>query len=223
MWAASASATVALGVGLVTFFALQWMKKHQIQLAAGTWVTVAACIIALGLITPLVGGSTVSGFSSAVGRDATLTGRTEIWAGLLPDLMRQPFLGYGFSGFWNAQRSLEHQIGEAHNGYLDVCLQLGFIGFLVMTVFLLSCIGKAARRLRSDFDWGSLSLCFVMMMAIVNIAESAIDSFNRQMMAMVLLLSISVPTVVKRRLNLQQPVNLLTGNQRRWGYLEKKG
>ena len=153
-WAASATSMVALGVGLTTLFALRWMNKHHIQLGTATWVSITAFIIALGSITPLVGGSTVTGFTSALGRDATLTGRTDIWTSLLPDVMRQPFLGYGFSGFWNPKRAIEHLIGEAHNGYLDVWLQLGLVGLCLTTFFLLSCVTKACRTLEINSDLG---------------------------------------------------------------------
>ena len=203
-WAASATSMVALSVGLAALFGLLWMKKHQTQLGARTWVIVAACIIALGVMKPFAGGSGLTSVTAALGRDATLTGRTEIWAGLVPDVMRQPFLGYGFSGFWNIERTLEHEIGEAHNGYLDVLLQLGFVGLFFTIMFLLSCVGKAHRILRSNFDWGCLCLCFVLMTATESIAESAIDSFNRQMMAVVLFLSFAGPTAVKRRPGIQQ-------------------
>ena len=97
-WAASATSMVALSVGLTALFGLLWMKKHETQLGIRTWVTVAASIIALGVISPFIGGSALTSFTAALGRDATLTGRTEIWAGLLSDVMRQPILGYGFSG-----------------------------------------------------------------------------------------------------------------------------
>ena len=130
MWAASATAIYALSLGLLTLFALLWMRKHRIQLGANVWAAIVTCIIGLGIITPFVGGSTIAAFTSTVGRNATLTGRTEVWAGLLPDVMRQPFLGYGFGSFWTLRRILDHHIGEAHNGYLEVCLGLGFVGLL---------------------------------------------------------------------------------------------
>ena len=119
MWAASATALYALGVSVAVFFGLLWMEKYRLQLRVGTWVTIFACVVGFGIITPLVGGSTVTGFSAAVGRNATLTGRTEIWASLLPDVMRQPFLGYGFGSFWTMTRRAGHDIGEAHSGYLE--------------------------------------------------------------------------------------------------------
>jgi O-antigen ligase len=198
-WGASATAIYSLSVGLIAFFSILWMEKHRIQLGPGTWAAIMACIVAFGIITPLLGGSTVTGFTSVVGRDETLTGRTDIWAGLLPDVRRQPFLGYGFSSFWTWFRIGRHDIAEAHNGYLEVCLGLGIVGVVLTAMFLLSSTRKAARLLAQDFDWGSLSLCFLLMAAVHNIAESSLDSFTRHIMAIILLLSISVRVPTRYR------------------------
>ena len=192
-WAASATAIYSLSAGLITFFALFWIRKHRIQLGVSTWVAIVACIIGLGIITPFAGGSTITGFTSAVGRDSTLTGRTEIWASLLPDLMRQPLLGAGFGSFWTPKMIFTHQIGEAHNGYLEVLLQLGLVGLFLTAMFLLSSTRKAAILLVSDYDWASLSICFLVMAAIHNITESSLDSFTSQLTATVLFLSVSLP------------------------------
>ena len=193
MWAASATSMVALSVGVLTLFALLWMDKRRIRLGSNTWRVAAISIITLGAITPFVGGATVTAFTGALGRDPTLTGRTEIWAGLVPDVMNQPFLGYGFSGFWTLDRVLEHVIGEAHSGYLDVCLQLGFVGLFLTVMFLLACVRKASNNMRIDFDWGCFCLCFVLMTVTESIADSTIDSFEKRMMAVVLFLALCVP------------------------------
>lgn len=199
MWAASATAMFALSGGLIAFFTLLWTKKHRIRLGAMTWGAITGCIVAFGIITPLVGGSTVTSFTSAVGRDTTLTGRTEIWAGLLPDLKNQPILGYGFSGFWTNARIREHEIQQAHNGYLDMWLQLGFAGLLLTAVFLISCAIRAHKILERDFDYGCLYLCFALMIVIDTIADSSLDSFTRPLMAILLFLSFSAGTASKRR------------------------
>lgn len=135
MWAASATALCSLGLGLVTFFALSSVGQLRIPLGTGTWVAIVACIIGVGIVTPVVGGATVTAFTSAVGRDSTLTGRTDIWASLLPDMMKDPVLGYGFGSFWTQARNIQHGIGEAHNGYLEVLLGVGWVG-LTLTIGL---------------------------------------------------------------------------------------
>ena len=77
------------------------------------------------------------------GREATLTGRTEIWAKFLPFALKEPLIGHGVGGFWTdaMQKSLEYHLTQAHNGYLDIFLDYGFVGsaaFLVVFVVLVS-------------------------------------------------------------------------------------
>lgn len=203
-WAASSTAIASFAVGLAVYFGLLWMRKHRIKLSPNTWVIIVGCIIGVGIVTPFVGGSTVTGFTSMLGRNETLTGRTEIWASLLPAAMRQPFLGYGVSSFFTAARIAQFDIGEAHNGYLEVMLCLGVVGLFLTTMFLLSSTRRAAMLLAhdSDYDMGSLALCFLVMAAVHNMAESSFDSFTRQLMAVVLFLSLSLSVATNRRLGL---------------------
>jgi exopolysaccharide production protein ExoQ len=198
-WAASASGFVALSTGLAAFAGLLWMKKQQINLGVKGWMTVIACIIGIGIIQPLVGGSTVGGFASSLGRNESLTGRTDIWAFLLPSVMSNPILGSGFGGFWTSMTIAKIGVNEAHNGYLDVCLGLGIAGLLLTVFFLMSFCRNAARALAHDFDWAALSICYLIMAAVHNMDESSFDSFTRHLMAIVLLLAVTLPVAVKRR------------------------
>jgi len=197
-WAASSTAIASLAVGIVFYLGLLRMRKHQIKLSPNTWVVIVGCIIGVGIVTPFVGGSTVTGFTSILGRTDTLTGRTEIWASLLPSAMREPFLGYGVASFFTPIRIAEHDIGEAHNGYLEVMLCLGVVGLFLTTMFLLSSTRRAAMLLSDDHDMGSLALCFLVMTVVHNITESSIDSFTRQLMANVLFLTIISVTPLGR-------------------------
>ena len=199
MWAASATAVCALGAGFLTLFVLSWMQRHRLQLSSNAWVLVLAGIVCFGTVTPFVGGSTVTALTSTVGRDATLTGRTDIWSSLLPDVQGQPFLGHGFGSFWTSARIREHRVGEAHNGYLEVWLGLGFVGLVLTAIFLLSSIGKSATLLNRDYDWAALCICFLVMVAVHNISESSFESLTRSVMAAVLFLSVSISAATKFR------------------------
>jgi len=91
--------------------------------------------------------------------------------------LQKPLLGYGFGGFWtDAMRSLTSS--HAHNGYLDVVLNLGFFGLLLFSIFLLSCSRKAQRLMTQDFNWGSFFICCLLMAVVHNIAESSIVGFT---------------------------------------------
>jgi exopolysaccharide production protein ExoQ len=198
-WAASASGFVALSTGLATFAGLLWLKRHRLYLHPSLLIGITIIIIAVGIITPLSQGSSVADFTSVVGRDATLTGRTDIWAGLVPIALQHPVLGSGFGGFWNSQTEAAAMVNEAHNGYLDVLLQLGFVGLLIIAMFLLSCSRKAQNTFAYDFDWGSLCICFLLMTLVHNITESSIHTFTSHLMAIALFLTVASPVPTLRR------------------------
>lgn len=186
----SATAITSLAGGLVAFGCLLWMKKHQIILGAKTLTLIMAIVIGVGIIQPFIAGSSAVGAASILGRDATLTGRTDIWASLIPDVMRNPILGSGFGSFWIASVREAHEIGEAHNGYLDTVLELGFVGVLSLAMYLLASCRKAQRVLVHDYDWGSLWICLLLMVLIHNMTESSINSFTTVGTSFVLFLTI---------------------------------
>jgi exopolysaccharide production protein ExoQ len=187
----SATSLVALAAGIATFVSLLWMKKHGIKIGSIMLMAIITFVIGFGITTVLVGGSTMGTFSSSLGRDSTLTGRTDIWAALLPVAMQHPFFGSGFGGFWTTLTRDKFQISECHNGYLEIILELGFVGILFFSIFMLSCCRKAIKALDHDFDWAGLWICFLIMTVIYNITESSINTFTSQLSAVVLFLSVS--------------------------------
>jgi O-antigen ligase len=68
-----------------------------------------------------------------VGRDGTLTGRTELWP-IVIALTDHPVLGTGFESFWLGERLQKiwdvywWHPNEAHNGYLEIYVTLGWVG-----------------------------------------------------------------------------------------------
>ena len=94
----------------------------------------------LVLQTPL------SEVSLALGRSSDLTGRTDIWSSVLSEVGEGSGIGTGFMAAWRSNniptqriwQSIGFPAAHAHNGYLDVLLQLGFVGaFLVVAILVL--------------------------------------------------------------------------------------
>jgi len=187
----SATSIGALATGLVAFVSLLWMKKRQINLRVNTWVVIMALIIVYGISVPMMGGLSLGGVTSGFGRDATLTGRTAIWAGLLHYAEQHPILGCGYGGFWTTRMIEKFEVNEAHNGYLELLLELGYVGLFLTAVFLLSCVRKAQRELVYNFDWGLFWICLLLMVVVHNIAEASISSFSSQSTATILFLAVS--------------------------------
>jgi O-antigen ligase len=187
----SATSVYALSAGLLVFGGYYLAKRNKIQISAGTLTALVTVIIVFGIVSIFTSGSKLGFFASAVGRDATLTGRTQVWASLLPVVMSRPLAGGGFGVFWTPGRQDLYQISGAHSGYLDVLLGLGFIGILLVSAFLLSSCRKAHRELSHDFDWGILWICYIIMSVVHNMGESSIDSFTNYLTAIVLFFTVS--------------------------------
>lgn len=203
----SATSATALAVGLGTFIGLLWMKNLHINLGPNTLTVIMALIIAYGVAMPIYGGSSLWGVTFALGRSETLTGRTDIWANLLPIAERRPILGYGFGGYWTSANREIIETNEAHNGYLDVRLELGFVGLLLLALFLLSCCREGVRALSYDYHWGSLSISYLIMALVHNLTESSINTFTSHLTAVVLLLCVSSTQGISHRKKLEDGGN----------------
>ena len=187
----SATAITALGIGLLVYLGFYLMKKFRRNLSSGAVMTIVSVIILYGIATLFTGGTSLKFYVSSVGRDATLTGRTEIWTSLLPIAMQRPIQGRGFGGFWTPGTKSAFEIREGHSGYLDVLLNLGFVGILLVSIFLLSSCRKAYRQLSNDFDWSVLWICFIIMAVVHNITESSIQTMTGHLTAVILFLTVS--------------------------------
>jgi len=187
----SATGIVALAVGLFAYAAFLWAKRRGGSLARLPLRLLFCSVMFFGTATVFAGGSTVGSFTSTVGRDNTLTGRTEVWAQLLPVAMEKPILGWGFGGFWTPGTRDEFDISEAHSGYLEMLLSIGFVGLLVFVMFVVSSCRKARSEFSYDFQWASLWVCLFLMTLVHNITESSLHTFNTQLTAIVLFLPVS--------------------------------
>jgi exopolysaccharide production protein ExoQ len=187
----SVTSNVSLILGLSLLFGFHWMKKKGTVIGQKLAMIIVALIIVYGTLTPFIGKLIVADISSTFGRDATLTGRNKIWADLRPLATRRPMLGYGFGGFWTTEAIHNTRIGSAHNGYLDIVLNLGFIGHFLFSIFLLACCRKAQKEMIDNFDWGVCFFCYLLMAIVHNFAESSIVGLSGSLFVVVLIFAVS--------------------------------
>jgi len=117
------------------------------------------------------------GLVEKLGRDPTLTGRTEIWHDVL-ELAPNPYIGAGFESFWLGKR-LEiiwsrhwWHPNEAHNGYLEVFLNLGWCGVALLALLMWSGYRNALKQLRRDPEIGSIAMAYFFMATIYSLTEA---------------------------------------------------
>jgi exopolysaccharide production protein ExoQ len=186
----SATSTYSLILAISVYCGLLLMKKLRARLPPVTISAAVGILMLFGIITLFTGGSTVGSAASRAGRDATITGRTEVWAALMPVAMRHPVFGGGFGGFWTPETRSLFEISGAHSGYLDILLDLGFVGLILYSFFIVSSGRKAGRELSFDYDWGALWICYLMMVVLHNTAESSLNSLATFMTAFLIFFSV---------------------------------
>jgi exopolysaccharide production protein ExoQ len=120
--------------------------------------------------------------AGAVGKDPTLTDRTKIWAILL-DMHTNPLLGTGYEGFWIGPRLQWFwgtaglgRINEAHNGYLEVYLNLGITGLFLLGGFLTASYRSMYKRLMPFSNLASLALALWTILLFYSVTEAGFRS-----------------------------------------------
>ena len=114
----------------------------------------------------------------SVGRDRTLTDRTDLWADLIK-LTDNPIWGAGFGSFWLGER-LEFlwnkhswTPNQAHNGYLEVYINLGWVGLLIIGAVTLAAYRRVSRALACRAKDGSLLFVLLIVVLLFNYTEAA--------------------------------------------------
>jgi exopolysaccharide production protein ExoQ len=119
--------------------------------------------------------------AQAVGRDPTFTGRTVIWNAVL-SMHTNPVLGTGYENFWLGDRLLKvwaltgPGINEAHNGYLDVYLNLGLIGLFIVVAFLIASYVTICRRLKRFPSLGSFGAATWIILLFASTTEAVLKN-----------------------------------------------
>ncbi|HXC37065.1 MAG TPA: O-antigen ligase family protein [Candidatus Acidoferrales bacterium] len=168
----SASSLVAflLGTAILLLLGFRGVQKKHV----GAYILFGAA----GAALLLFGFGMSETFIHLLGRNDTLTGRTDIWRALW-NWNINPVIGTGFEGFWLGDRRLDVQqsvlpfLNEAHNGYLETYLNLGFIGVGITAAMLLATYAKARRQLLRHFEFGRFRLAYLIAFIVYNWTEAA--------------------------------------------------
>ncbi|HRP11856.1 MAG TPA: O-antigen ligase family protein, partial [Terricaulis sp.] len=94
-----------------------------------------ALMVAAGALGVVIVGASVALLApdilvAAIGRDLTLTGRTDIWEASAPAVNARPWLGYGYYAFWLpdegpaywVRQAVQWEVSSAHSGWLELAL-----------------------------------------------------------------------------------------------------
>ncbi len=147
----------------------------------------------------------------AMGKDPTLTGRTVLWIEVIHSIQERQWLGYGYSAFWLGRssesdriwNSIHWEAPHSHNGYLDLILELGLIGFGLYIILFLSVMKRSLHQFRNNYFsayiWPILYLTFIF---IYNLVESNILKSNNLFWVLFVAVAFSLLKIKKLEKNL---------------------
>jgi exopolysaccharide production protein ExoQ len=197
---ATSIACFALGGGLILATNVRGIRGRPARIQA-----LCSVLVIAGLFMFFLTGQT--DVANALGRQSNLSGRTEIWAALIPSVPNS-LVGAGFESYWispsveTVWRTLSSQgwyspetlVTEAHNGYIEIFLNLGWVGVGLISFILLSGYRRAVAAVRLNPSIGGLTLAYIISAAVYNITEAGFRFLNP--MLIFLLLAIITATSV---------------------------
>jgi O-antigen ligase len=112
--------------------------------------------------------------------DSTLTGRTIIWDFAQYEIGRNPLLGWGYQSFWLVPDSPAiidapgwvKMMPNAHNGYYDTMLEMGYAGLAFLLAFIITSLHAIGRVADRDPGRARLVLSLALFIILYNFFES---------------------------------------------------
>ena len=121
----------------------------------------------------------------ALGKDPSLTGRTHIWDSLMRRVAEHPWTGYGYSAFWGknsipadfVRQETGWLVPSAHNGWIDLLVQLGWPGAILVGALFASAILTHLFRLGgAGVREGGFGLAYLGVFLVLSLSESVLLS-----------------------------------------------
>jgi exopolysaccharide production protein ExoQ len=176
LWLSNSMTSIScfvLAAGVLTTTSLFRLERSPVMIHI---LVAAAICFSFSVLFLSVGGAALE----TVGRNSTLTGRTEIWRGLLA-IASDPVLGVGFQSFWIGEHlhkvwqmgGLLTGINESHNGYLEIFLNLGLVGLAFLAGLLATGYRNISRNIQREPAFGGLRLGFFVIAVIYAFTEAS--------------------------------------------------
>jgi exopolysaccharide production protein ExoQ len=203
-----------MGGSVMVMATQKWVAERTSYMHALVGGAVALPLFAIFLDTA---GSLVH----ALGRNTTLTGRLSIWTAVL-SVQTNPLLGTGYESFWLGSRlqrvwdMTSTGIQEAHNGYIEVYLNLGWIGLILLCALIVTGYRHAYALYCRDPHIGRLRLALLTAGVIYGLTEASFRMMSPIWIAFLLVIPY-VPQYlqkVKRQRTLQFPLTQIVSPKR---------
>jgi exopolysaccharide production protein ExoQ len=170
----------ALGLALIAPF-LAELTLLTIKLTRISPAIVLLSIPFCYAVLSRISGFNMNRVSYMLYGDSTFTGRTIIWDFAQAEIDRRPLLGWGYQSFWlvgpDAPSIVDapgwvKSMPNAHNGYYDTMLELGYIGYALLVIFIIATLHAVGRVADRDPARARLVLSLALYIILFNYLES---------------------------------------------------
>jgi exopolysaccharide production protein ExoQ len=160
---------------------------NVIRLRYHLMIPVLLSITTIGFSLSVWLNNNLESLAVSVGKDPSITGRTPLWGFVWEMIQKQPWLGYGYGGFWQGWDGQAAQIWRAiqwtpnhpHNGLLALWIDLGLVGVVLFAIgfwrYFLRAFAYIRRHPQVDGIWPLLYLIY---MVLLNLTETNLFSSN---------------------------------------------
>ena len=197
LWLSQSATAILISSALLACLPVLLVMSRG-RFSIGLMVLIGSVILGTGIALVV---TQIDSVLAVVGRDQTLTGRVFLWSELLGRLhAERPLLGYGFAAYFydlGTRASVQSWAPSyAHNGLLEVMVDLGYLGALLAVASLSTLVWQAQRMIRSDRRsiW---QLVFIAMIVLLNVPDSQFLAHNNLFWALVV--TVGVTTAKRRR------------------------
>ncbi|NLA35982.1 MAG: O-antigen ligase family protein, partial [Actinobacteria bacterium] len=159
-----------------------WFTVNR-RLSSRGSATFAVSTAALMIVAAAAVASSLAAIADAAGKDLTFTGRTEIWAVVIDRIGQQPILGHGVKGLFGTPKTPEtmevireigFSAGHSHNGLLDVLLQLGIVGAVIVIAQIFFIFRYSLHEMRRSHRVPLFGLTYAAGICVMSVGESAL-------------------------------------------------
>lgn len=169
----SATSSVALVVfGLaIWLFTRKWFNRRYIGFCSIAAITIAYSFERIFKIS--------SWINELRGKADTVEGRRRLQEYVL-EIVGNPFFGEGYEAFWNSRRvaelwnwpELAWRPNQAHNGYIEMYLNLGLVGLVLLGGMLIETYFKSRREISANVRFGYFRMACLIAICAYNYTEA---------------------------------------------------
>lgn len=184
-----------------SFFMVSSSSNFVSTIGKTCLIYVVVLIFILGVYLVAPDTFTFNAFFSATGRNATLSGRLDLWADAWEAFLKRPLLGWGFDNLQTFANTLSNRATyiQFHNGYFDFLVRGGVLGSLFLIGFLSSIAIKSLSALKNNREVAAALVFLFIGLLVHNMSEASFMQFPNTLWMLLICIHFFISDLSGRR------------------------